>query len=274
MLKEKLEGMLKIDRRWIFLALAVVLFGAIVRPLGLINKKIAKDSRNAYDYMDKLPAGSFVLFSLDYDPSTAPELHPQAMAMIRHAFKNNLRVGAITFIAGATGLIEQVFSVVPGEFKKENGKDYVVFPYQPNSLAVMTQMASDMYVIYDKDKDGNDAKSLPVMQGVKNYKNMALIVEITGTALLDSWVAFVGDKYGVPVIGGVTAISQPGYGPYLQKKQLKGLLGGMKGAAEYEYLIKMPGKGTSGIDSLSLAHVMVAILIIFSNISMFILKYL
>ena len=274
MLKEKLKGMLKIDRRWIFLALTLVLFGAIMRPLGLINKKIARDSQNAYNYVDKLPAGSFVLFSLDYDPSTSPELQPQAVAMIRHAFKNNLRVGVVTYIAGATGLIEQVFSVVPGEFKKEYGKDYVIFPYQPNALAVMTQMASDLYVIYDKDKDGNDAKSMPVMQGVKNYKNFSLIVDITGTSMLDYWVAFVGDKYGVPVIGGVTAISQPGYGPYLQKKQLKGLLGGMKGAAEYEYLIKTPGKGTSGIDALSLAHVMVVVLIIFSNIAMVILKYL
>lgn len=274
MFKEKLEGMLKIDRRWIFLALTLVLFLAIMRPLGLINKKIARDSQNAYDFLDKVPAGSFVLFSLDYDPSTSPELHPQAMAMIRHAFRNNLRVGVVTYIAGATGLIEQIFSVVPGEFNKKNGTDYVVFPYQPNHLAAMTQMASDIYVIYDKDKDGNDAKSLPVMQGIKNYKNVSLIVDITGTAILDSWVAFVGDKYGVPLIGGVTAISQPGYGPYLQKKQLKGLLGGMKGAAEYEYLIKTPGKGTSGIDALSLAHVMVVILIVFSNISMLILKYL
>lgn len=274
MLKEKLEGILKIDRRWIFLALTLALFGAIMRPLGLINKKIARDSQNAYDYLDKVPAGSFVLLWMDYDPSTAPELNPQAIAVIRHAFRNNLRVGVGTFVSGSTGLIDQVFSVVPKEFNKEYGKDYVIFPYQPNYLAVMTQMASDMYVIYDKDKDGNSVKSMPVMQGVKNYKNVSLIVDITGTALLDAWVQYVGDKYVVPVIGGCTAISQPGYGPYLQKKQLKGLLGGMKGAAEYEYLIKTPGKGTSGIDALSLAHVMVVILIVFSNIAMLILKYL
>jgi len=274
MLKEKLNAVLKIDRRWIFLGLTVVLFGAIMRPLGLINKKISRDTQNAYDFLDKLPAGSFMLFSLDYDPATSPELHPQAMAMIRHAFRNDLRVGVVTYAAGATGLIEQLFSVVPAEFNKEYGKDYVIFPYQPNVVAVLTQMASDFYGIYDKDKDGNDAKSLPVMRGVNNYKNVSLVVCIAGTQMPTYWVQYAGDKYGVPVMAGVTAISQPGYGPYLQKKQLKGLLGGMKGAAEYEYLIKTPGKGTSGIDALSLAHVMVVILIIASNIAMFILKYL
>ena len=274
MLKEKLNAILKIDRRWIFLALAVVLFGAILRPLGLINKKISRDTQNAYDFMDKLPAGSFVILSLDYDPATSPELNPQAMAVARHAFRNNLRVGVVTYAPGATALIEQLFSVVPGEFKKEYGKDYVLFPYQPNVVAALTQMASDFYGMYDKDKDGTDARSLPVMKDVKNYKNVSLVVCIAGTLMPDFWVAYVGDKYGVPIIAGVTAISQPGYGPYLQKKQLKGLLGGMKGAAEYEHLIKTPGKGTSGIDALSLAHVMVAALIILSNIAMVILKYL
>lgn len=274
MLKDKLNAILKIDRRWIFLALTLVLFGAIMHPLGLLSKNIARDTQNAYDFMDKIPAGSFILLDLDYDPSTAPELSPQAKAVARHAFRNNLRVGVVTYSAGATGLIEQLFAVVPGEFKKEYGKDYVIFPYQPNAVAVMTQMASDFYGIYDKDKDGKDARSMPVMQGIQNYKNVSLVVCIAGTSITDIWVAYVGDKYNVPFIAGVTAISQPGYGPYLQKKQLRGLLGGMKGAAEYEHLIKTPGKGTSGIDALSLAHVMVAALIIMSNIAMVILKYL
>ena len=274
MLKEKLEKFFKIDRRWIFLVLTVVLFAPIIKPIGLPNKTISRDVQHTYDFMDKLPAGSFVLFSLDYDPSTRPELHPQAVAMIRHAFRNNLRVGVVTFIAGSTGLIGQIFEKVPGEYKKVNGTDYVLFPYMANPLAVMTQMSSDIYGIYDKDQDGKDARTLPVMQGIKNYRNMAMIVCITGTGMLDSWVAFVGDKYGVPVVGGVTAISQPGYGPYLQTGQLKGLIGGMKGAAEYESLIKVPGKGTSGIDSLNLAHILVLALILISNIILLIIKYL
>ena len=274
MLKEKLEKFFKIDRRWIFLMLAVVLFAPIMKPIGLPNKTISRDVQNAYNYMDKLAPGSFVLFSLDYDPATRPELHPQAVAMVRHAFRKNLRVAVVTYIAGSTGLIEQLFEKVPGEYNKVKGTDYVIFPYMANAVAVMTQMSSDFYGIYDKDQDGTDARTMPVMQGIKNYKNMSAIVCITGTSMLDYWVAYVGDKFKVPVMGGVTAISQPGYGPYLQTGQLKGLIGGMKGAAEYESLIKEPGKGTSGIDSLNLAHLMVLVLILTSNIILLIIKYL
>ena len=274
MLKEKLQKFFKIDRRWVFLLLAIVLFIPIMKPIGLPNKTISKDAQNAYNFLDKQPAGSFVLFSLDYDPSTRPELQPQAIAMIRHAFRKNLRVGVVTYIAGATGLIGQIFETVPKEYNKVNGTDYVIFPYMANAVAVMTQMSSDFYGIYDKDQDGKDARTLPVMKGIKTYKDIALIVNITGTSMLDYWVAYVGDKYKMPVIGGVTAISQPGYGPYLQTGQLKGMLGGMKGAAEYESLIKTPGKGTSGIDALNLAHLLVLVLILTSNIILLIIRYL
>jgi len=273
MLKENLQKFFKIDRRWIFLVLAVVLFIPIIKPIGLPNKTISRDVRNIYNFMDELPARSFVLFSLDYDPSTRPELHPAAIAMVRHAFRKNLRVGVVTYSAGSTGLIEQIFEKVPAEYGKVNGTDYVIFPYMANYLAVMTQMASDLYGIYDKDQDGRDARSLPVMRGIRNYRNMSLVVCVAGTSMPDAWVAFVGDKYKVPVAASVTAISQPGYGPYLQTNQLKGLIGGMKGAAEYESLIKQPGKGTSGIDALNLAHLLVLALILTSNIILLIVKY-
>ena len=97
---------------------------------------------------------------------------------------------------------------------------------------------------------------------------------VTGTGIMDSWVALVGDKFNVPVAGGVTAISQPGYGPYLQTGQLKGLLGGMKGAAEYEVLLGQPGKGTSGIDALNLGNLLVLVLILTSNIILLVVKFL
>jgi len=274
MLKENLQKFFKIDRRWIFLLLAICIFVPIIRPLGLPNKTISPATQRVYDFMDKLPPNSFVLLSLDYDPSTRPELHPMAMALVRHAFKKNLRVGVVTFIPGATGMIEEIFEAAGKQYNKTDGKDYVIFPYMPNIVAAMTQMASDLFGIYTVDRNGRDTRTMPALDGIKNYKNMSFVVCITGTGILDYWVAYVGDKYNVPVAGGVTAISQPGYGPYLQTGQLKGLLGGMKGAAEYESLIKEPGKGTSGIDALNLGHLLVLGLILTSNIILLIVKFL
>lgn len=275
-MKNFINRMLKIDRRLIFLGLTLSLAGPIIVPLNLPNKSIGTEVQNFYDMVDKLPEGSFVLMSLDYDPATKPELHPQAIALVRHALAKNLRIAILTLNAGATGLIEEIAERIPKDIAPDKvyGTDYVVLPYQPNPAAVMTQVGMDLHQIYDKDRNGKPLKGMPVFKGIRNVKDMALGVCITGTALLEYWVAYTGDKYKFPFAGGVTAVSQMGYAPYLQTGQLKGLMGGMKGAADYETLLNKKEKGTSGLDALNLAHILVIALIVIANIMMIWLKYL
>jgi len=275
-MKNIIEKILKIDRRLIFLALTILLVFPIVRPLGLPNKNIGNEVKALYEKIESLPAGSFIMLSLDYDPATRPELHPQAVAVVKHALRKDLRVMILTLNAGATGLIDEIGERIPKDIApaKKYGTDYVILPYQPNPVAIMTQMGMDLYQIYDKDRDGAPLREMPVMKGIRNVKDMQLGMCITGTALLDYWVAYTGDKFKMPFAGGTTAVSQIGYAPYLQTGQLKGLIGGMKGAADYELLINAKEKGTAGLDALSLAHIMVIGLIVVANIMMFWLKYL
>ena len=272
MLRKYTNKFLKMDRRVIFLLLTILMFIPLIKPLGLPNKSMGISGKQVYDFIETLKPGGFVLISLDYDPSTRPELHPQAKAVIRHAFRKDLRVAVMTFAAGATGLIEEIFATIPQEYNKKEGTDYVILPYQAGYVAVMTQLGSNIYSIYDKDKNGTPTKTMPVMKGITNYDDMDFVMCITGTALLDEWVKYAGDKFHVPMLGGVTAVSQPGYGPYLQKGQLKGLIGGMKGAADYEKMIGKLGKGTTGIDVLNLGHLLVLFLIITSNLILFFMK--
>lgn len=273
-MKEKLQKLLKIDRRWLFVLLTFSILIPIIKPLGIMSKSVSPSVKKLYDFIEGLPEGSTIILSLDYDPSTAPELHPQGVAVLKHAFKKNLKVIITTFVAGSSGLIEEIVTTVPKKYGKEYGKDFVVLPYMPNVVAVLTQMASDLHVMYNEDKDGRKLKEIEMMKSIKNYRDISAIICITGTALLDVWMVYVGDKYGVPVMGGVTSISQVGYGPYLQKGQLKGLIGGMKGAAEYESLINEVWKGTSGLDALNIAQLLVIFLIVVSNIVLLVLKFI
>lgn len=273
-MRDKLLKFLKIDRRWLFLLLTLSILIPIIKPLGIMSRSVSPSVESIYKFIENLPEGSTIILSLDYDPSTAPELHPQGAAILKHAFRKNLNVIITTFLAGSGGLIEELVTTIPKKYGKEYGKDFVVLPYMPNVLAVLTQMASDLHVMYSEDKDGRKLKDIEMMKNIKNYRDISGVICITGTALLDTWMVYVGDKHGVPVMGGVTSISQVGYGPYLQKGQLKGLIGGMKGAAEYERLISEPWKGTSGIDALNIAQLLVIILIVMSNIVLLILKFI
>ena len=80
------------------------------------------------------------------------------------------------------------------------------------------------------------------------------------------WVQQVQGRFHLPMVSGCTAVSAPEYYPYLQSGQLRGLLGGMAGAAEYEKARGEKGSATKGMDAQSLAHVFVALCIIMGNV--------
>jgi len=81
------------------------------------------------------------------------------------------------------------------------------------------------------------------------------------------WVQQVQSRFHLPMVSGCTAVSAPEYYPYLQSGQLRGLLGGMAGAAEYEKLRhETGGSATRGMDAQSLAHVFVAFCIVLGNV--------
>ena len=83
------ERMLQIDRRIIFMVIGVCTLLPLLFPVGL-PIKISQEVRGVYDYIEGLPEGSVFLLSLDFDPASKPELHPQAIAILRHAFRKNL----------------------------------------------------------------------------------------------------------------------------------------------------------------------------------------
>ena len=67
------------------------------------------------------------------------------------------------------------------------------------------------------------------------------------------------------MVTGSTAVQAPELYPYLQSGQVRGLLGGMAGAAEYEKSTGVTGPATKGMDAQSSAHVFIMFLILLGN---------
>jgi hypothetical protein len=111
------------------------------------------------------------------------------------------------------------------------------------------------------------------MQGVNSFKDVGMIVNISGGMPgTKEWVLQVQSRFHVKLASGCTAVSAPEFYPYFQSGQLVGLLGGMKGAAEYEKLVNRPGFGRRGMDSQSVSHLIVFLFILIGNIAFFVLK--
>jgi hypothetical protein len=133
----------------------------------------------------------------------------------------------------------------------------------------MVLMGQGIANAFPRDYRGNDTRSLPIMQRVRDYASFPLLVNISaGFPGTKEWVQQVQARFHLPMVAGVTAVSAPEYYPYLQSGQLKGLMGGMAGAAEYEKMRGEKGSATRGMDAQSLAHVFVALCIIMGNVVM------
>ena len=263
------ERMLKLDRRIIFLVIGLCALLPLLYPVGLAIK-VSPEVRGVYDYIESLPDGSVFLLSLDFDPASKPELYPQAVALLRHAFKKNLRVIGMTLWLPGTGMAEEVVSRMAREAGKVNGKDYVFLGWSPGSSAVILNMGQDIYKAFPSDYYNHPTKDLPVLNGVQTLRDVSYVVSLTaGTSGVETWYLFGKDKYKFELGGGCTGVIAPGLYPLLRSGQINGLIGGLRGAAEYEVLIGKAGRAVAGMDAQSATHFAIIGLVMICNILYF-----
>lgn len=260
------DRMLRLDRRVIFLVIGLCTLLPLLYPVGLAIR-VSPEVRAVHDYIESLPEGAVFLLSLDFDPASKPELYPQAIALLRHAFRKNLRVIGMTLWLPGTGMAEGVISQMAGEAGKVNGKDYVFLGWSPGSSAVIINMGQDLYKAFPSDYYNKPTKDLAVLDGVKSLRDVSYVVSLTaGTSGVETWYLFGKDKYKFELGGGCTGVIAPGLYPLLRSGQINGLIGGLRGAAEYEVLIGQPGRAVAGMDAQSATHFAIVLLVIICNV--------
>ena len=257
-----------LDRRWIFLAVAFLVVTPLLVGFHLAAVKPSLRSRGFYDAIERLPEGSTALLAGDFDPGTIAENYPMFLTAAHHLMSRNIKIVAVELYPGGPPLADRALALAAAAYRKREGIDYVNLGFKSGNEVVMSQMGSSIPRTFPADRRGVPVSQLPVMKGVENFEQIALLVSVSaGYPGTKEWVQQVVSRYHVPMIAGVTAVSAPEYYPYLQAGQLLGLLGGMAGAAEYETLVKQPGVAARAMDAQSLAHVFIALMIILGNIA-------
>jgi hypothetical protein len=260
------ERMLRLDRRIIFLLIGLCTLVPLLYPVGLAIK-VSPEVRGVYDYIDSLPEGSVFLLSLDFDPASKPELYPQAIALLRHAFQKNLRVIGMTLWVSGTGMADQVISLVAKDMAKVNGKDYVFLGWSPGVGSLIITLGQDLYKAFPSDYYNQPTKDLAVLKGVNTLRDINYVVSLAaGTAGIETWYVFGRDKYRFELGGGCTGVIAPGLYPLLRSGQINGLIGGLRGAAEYEVLVGKKGRAVAGMDAQSVTHFAIIGLVILCNV--------
>lgn len=264
-----IEKLNRLDPRIIYVLIALAVIIPLLKPV-YFPIEVSKPVRDVYEKLESLPPGSKVLFSFDFGPSTKPECFPAAVAMLRHCFSKNIKVIAIALWPEGGSMAEEAFQITAGEYNKTYGVDYINLGYKAGDMAVIQRVVRDIRVTFPKDLTGKPIEEYPVMEGIKNISSFQMVLGLSGGFPgLKEYINIAEAQTDIPFSGAVTAVSAPEFYPYINSGQLTGLLGGMKGAAEYEKIINKAGSAIAGMDAQSISHLLVVILVFFANIFYF-----
>jgi len=273
-----IEFLKRLDRRWIFLVILLSAVLPMIFPLKLPTVP-GTDTNSMYRELQALPPGSIVLMSFDYGPSTKVELEPAATAALTHLWRGNRDIKVVGMALWPDGgpLGRTAFKKVLADLEKEGvkktyGVDYVNLGYKAGGVVALRTIGNTggFPGAFPKDLEGTPVSEIPLMKQARKYRDLAMIVTLSGgDPGIKHHIQVGASQYGLKVSGGVTAVSAPEMSPYLNSGQLVGLMGGLRGAAEYEVLLNINGEALKGMNVQSSVHMMMVILIILSNVVYF-----
>lgn len=287
-----LRRLARIERRVIFIFVAVAVIVPVLLPRAFkFPPKSTAVVKSVYDEIEKLGPNSKVVVSLDFDFSSDAELKPMTLAILDHLFRRKIKVIGLTIFSPTCAWIgQELFDIMRDKYNLKNGEDYVFLGFKPGTAAVIFGMGSDILQTFPKDNSGVNTTNMEIFSNLKSMKDVDLLLALAAGATIDYWMAYGSSQYGYPMAAGCTAVMYAQYFPFVDSGQLKGLIGGLKGAAEYEVLVNTPetltnwesgkeaydklmaskdGRANRGMSAQSLVHLVIILFLLIGNLGYF-----
>lgn len=259
------------SRQLIFVLIALSVAIPLVIKLGLPNQ-VTSEVMQVYDEINQLDSDSVVLISFDHEASSLPEVKPMAQAILHHCFERRLKVIGLALLAEGTAIGEQILRQTADEYGAVYGEDYVFLGFRPQYQAAILGMGEDIRRVFPEDYQNTPLLRIPLMKKIRNYDDLALLISVADGDMPVWWVDYAVSRYHKKLACASTAVMATSFYPFLSAGQMVGLIGGLKGAAEYEILIDRPGMGQRGMDAQSVCHLVIILLVIAGNVGYFMRK--
>ena len=229
-----------IDRRWIFL----LMFLSVAIPILLqvqFPEKATDLAVTTYEAIEQLNPGDKVLLSFDFDPASEGELGPMATTFVYHCAAKGLKMYFMAlWPVGPQMIDERIENIIHRDFPDlVYGEDYVNLGYKSGNEGVIKVIVTDFRELYTTDANGTAFDDIPMCQAISSVQDMDLVINVSaGYAGTKEWVQYAVTAFpdDIKLVAGCTGVQAPLLYPYIPD-QLPGMLGAIKGAAEYEKLV-------------------------------------
>jgi len=102
---------------------------------------------------------------------------------------------------------------------------------------------------------------------VEKLADFPYMVDVHDDTYLNTWIVYGHEEYGLRMGSACTAVLAPGIYPFLKAGQITGIVGALKGASEYEKLIGRRDQAARGMDSQSIVHVFLVLVMVVGNVA-------
>ncbi len=252
------------NRHWIFLGLFILVVGAMLLNIKL-DMKVSPYTQKLYDYIESLPDGSVLMISFDHEASSLPEIKPIAESVLEHVHRKNHKLIGVSLFAEGTLIGYRLMKRTAEQFNRIYGEDYVYLGFRPQSVAAILAMGESLKKAYPNDYLGAPYEEFELLENINNYDDIDVVISIADGSLINNWIEYGQARYDIKIVGAVTAAMVTTYDPYLASGQMLAMMGGLRGAAEYEKLLNIEGGGARGMLAQSMSHLYVIFLILLGN---------
>lgn len=255
----------QIDRRIIYLAIFIGVAVPLARPIGF---PLTIDSKtvDAYNQIMAVPANGRVMIVLSIAGSYFGEHEAQSVDLLRHLFQRPVQIFFTYFFYAEAGtLLHETVMPQVDTRGKIYGKDWIDLGFVPGREAAMASLVNNIRGLISVDYYGSSLDQYDIMKGVNKIEDFNMIINIGGgdtDLVLRQWVT----PTKVPFVIAIGAMSVPTMLTYYYPGGVVGMLGGIRGAAEYELIDKIPGAGLSQMDAMSMGHIITIFFILLGNV--------
>ncbi len=257
-----------LPRHLVFLGLFLSIFTVMVLELSM-NVTVSEETQKMYDYIEALPDSSFIIVSFDHEASSIPEIGPIATVLLKHLYQKGHKLIGISLFSEGTLIGYRFMTKIGKEYNLQYGEDFVYLGFKPQYIAAILSMGESIERTFPQDYLGNDYSSLTMLDSIKNYQDIAVVLSIADGSLTTHWIEYANNRYQIPIIAGVAASMVTTYDPYLNSDQLLSMISGLRGAAEYEQLMNISGGGNRAMPAQTTAHLYVILMIVIGNVIYF-----
>jgi hypothetical protein len=270
------DKLLEIDQRIIYALLFIALAFPILNPV-ILPMAIQGYSQQAFDFSDSIPEGSIVIFEGGLTAATYPQGGPGMVVQIYHMLTKGVKV--IFFSIGTEQTvwtmtaIETALDKLPAGTPAENGVNWVHLGYIAGGEAGTGSLVNDIRGTVQADYFGTPIDDIPLLEGVNDASSFSAVLWWGGSeGSMPYGIRQISVPFDIPITGMCTTNEVPNFSPYISAGQLQGIFGGVRGSAEYEYLLKLPGPALGQAMATNFGGLLWMIMVILGNVLYFIKK--